>query len=570
MIISKKWLTSILAASLLFGFAGCKKDAPKSQDEVTQKVQALADGKWDKAEVNALLAFVPEDTPFVFASTREFDINHPAYKKVFEKTKVVMEQLNNLMQKSMAKTDEEGAKIANKMMSDLKALISDYANVAKDYGMNPEHNDSIIYMDGSLVVAKITADDGAKFQAKIEEYTKMLPDLSITEVKAGTDSFIEYGIKDSSEEKYAAYINYGKNIITIVLNADANNTAELARTLKVADKQLLKSKLGKVSSDVAALGYVNNEAIVDKIFASDILKEEEELAELSTPECNAEIKAIVADYPRLNMVYRIKNDSEFSSDFSLVINNKDALKRLESLHAESIKITNDKTMLSMGINIDVGKAIAWFKETATSISSKQYACAPLKAAATEIGKLPGLLLLPQAAQFIAIAEGISGISFALDNFSYTEIENNKFDSIQALVDVSGPTIGKSLPSALALAAAVSPEIATIRPNAEEATTIDLAKLDVGNLSIQAYMSDTDFLIGTKNYDIKTIAKSPRKANPNFLELSLNTSFYNMFLKDENDDDLVAFKQILDALNFSYTWTIGTDSEGLSGSVVVKF
>ena len=71
MIISKKWLTSILAASLLFGFAGCKKDAPKSQDEVTQKVQALADGKWDKAEVNALLAFVPEDTPFVFASTRE-------------------------------------------------------------------------------------------------------------------------------------------------------------------------------------------------------------------------------------------------------------------------------------------------------------------------------------------------------------------------------------------------------------------------------------------------------------------------------------------------------------------
>ncbi len=578
MFISKKWLSSILAASLLFGLAGCKKDAPKSQEEVTQKIQALADGKWDKSDVNALIAFVPEDTPLVLASTREFDMNHPAMKKVMEKSKIVIDELVSMMSKYVPEGEDEEAKLARKMIDDIKAFSSDYSKTLKEYGINPERNDSIFYVDGALFVAKLTADDGSKLQAKIDAYAKSIPNLLIEEVKSGNDSFVFYGAKEDGNS-IGIYVNYGKNIVTFVINADVkNNAPDLGRTLKVADKQLLKSKLGKVNSEVAALGYIDNEIVVDKILNSETIREifgDAEASALFSPECKSDIKAIAAEYPRMNFVERIKGDSEFSTEFNLVIKDKETVKRLKSLHAESVKIAGDNAIISAGLNIDVGKTIAWIKEVATNIGQKEYACKPIKEATQGIGMLPMLLASPKTAQFVSIAEGISGINLSLDDFNFMEITKEKFDSIKAIVDVSGPTVGKVLPNALAFAASFSPELAGIQPNAENAVKIALPGELGDGFEINAYMTDNDFVIGTKNYDVKAIAKSSRKANPNFLEISLSSKIYNLIFDaakasgevNTDNEDIKAIMKIFESLSFKYSFAVGTNDDGLSYSVV---
>ncbi len=568
MICSKKFLTSILAASLLFGVAGCKKDAPKSQEEVTQKLQALVDGKWDKSEVNALLPFVPEDSPLVFASTREFDMNHPVIKKLFGMSKTVVDEMDNLLKESIKGIDDESAKFVNQMMSDMKALVSDYSKASKDFGLNPEHCDSIVYVDGRLLVAKLTVDDSAKLRAKIDGYMKQIPTVEVKEVKAGDDTFVEYGVKDKKD--VALHINYGKNVATFVLLADLNNTAELARTLKIADKQLLKSKLGKISSDVAAIGFINNESVVEKLLAS---KEARELVKDAVggdlaPECDSEIKAIVADYPRLNFVYRIRSDKEFSSDFSLVVKDKDTIKRLDSLHAESIQVVSDKSLMGVKLNIDLAKTLAWVKDVSNKVGEKKYACAQLNKAAEAIKQVPTLLSTPSAAQIVSIVEGISGINFSLDKIDINEVKAGKFDSIQATFDLAGPAVGTVLPGAMMFVASKMPELASLKPNGDAAVTIDLTNSLEIPIKVNAYMTDKDFVVSTTNNDAKSIAKSSRKSNASFLEVSFDSTLYSDLTKLIGDDpETQAAKKLLDAYKFNYTWTIGSNSEGITSTIV---
>ena len=366
------------------------------------------------------------------------------------------------------------------------------------------------------------------------------------------------------------HVNYGKNVITFVVFADPNNTAELARTLKIADKQMLKSKLGKISSDVAAIGFVNNESAVEKILASKAARDalNHALDGKLAPECDAEIKAIAADYPRMNMVYRIKSDKEFAQEFNLIMKDKDTVKRLESLHADSIQVVGDKSLMGAKLNIDLAKTLAWVKDAANKLSEKKYACAPLNKVSETAKQIPALLSSPGSAQIVSVVEGISGINFSLDKIDINEIKAGKFDSIQAVFDLSGPAVGTVLPGAMLFVASKMPELASLKPNGDAAVTIDLTNSLELPIKVNAYMTDKDLVVGTTNYDAKSIAKGSRKSNTNFLEITLDSSLYSNIIDLAGDEpETQAAKKLLDTYKFSYTWTVGANSEGLTSTVV---
>ena len=559
-------ISSVLAASMLFAFAGCKKEAPKSQEEVSQSVQKLAEGKSvDKSEVNAMLAYVPEDSPFVFASTREFDINSPAMKKALQMAKDYMTDIKPLIDQKLADAGGADSAVLKDIMADLTALVTDYEKKAPEFGLNPVINDDIIYLDGSMLVVKITLTDGAKFQAKIDSYVKKVPEIKVTELKAGNDTFIEYAAGEN-----AIHVNYASNIVTLVVFADKNNTAELARTTAVAAKPLTKSKLGKVTSDVAAIGYVDNEIVLSKLLASADFRQafESQFGTLA-PECDGELKAIVADYPRLNVTYRIKGDNEFISDFNLVIKNKDTVKRLKSLHADSPEIVKKDSLAGLKFNIDFARTIAWVTDLSKEMSTKTYACAPLKSAAEAIAQVPALLADPSAAMVKNIVEGISGLNLAIDKLDVAEVAQGNLSNVQAIVDLAGPTVGTVLPGAFMFVASKVPELASIKMNGDAATTIDLKNLASVDLKVNAYLSDKDFIVGTQNYDVKAIAKSSRKSNDDFFALSIDSKLYNSLLSMAGDDpDVAAVTKIFQKYQFSYAWTVGSDSEGINSSVVM--
>ena len=331
----------------------------------------------------------------------------------------------------------------------------------------------------------------------------------------------------------------------------------------------LKKHFGKIPSDAAAIGFINNETAIEKLLASKLAREavEDLLKGKLAPECDAEIKSIVADYPRFNMVYRIKSDKEFVSEFNLAIKDKDTIKHFESLHADSVQVVGDKSLFGVKFNIDLAKTLAWVKDASTKLGEKKYACTPLSKVAESAKQVPALLGSPSAAQVITIVEGISGMNFSLDKIDINEIKAGKFDNIQAVFDLAGPAVGTVLPGAMLFVASKMPDRASLKPNADDAVTIDLSKsLDVP-LSVKAYMSDKDLVVGTTNYDVKSVAKGSRKSNDYFFEMSFDSSLYGDVLGLAGDEpEMEAVKKLFDAFKFNYSWSFGSNSDGLTCSV----
>ena len=85
---SKSVLVSMAAACMLVSLPSCNKRV-----EVNSAADMSID--WAQENVNSLLAFVPEDSPLVFASTRQVGLNHPIFELLrgqYEKLLVASEK----------------------------------------------------------------------------------------------------------------------------------------------------------------------------------------------------------------------------------------------------------------------------------------------------------------------------------------------------------------------------------------------------------------------------------------------------------------------------------------------
>ena len=564
----------LAAAGLLFTFGACKKDNNGGDNnQVAAGALAKGDANWKIEEVNGLLSFIPEDSPMVYVTTRNVDFNHPVIQKALAKSAKLSETINKLSEIQAENVDEDKkAQIAEmkKFMDEWMPLYKDFKGNAKNFGINPDHYDAAVYMDGKVIVAKVSVDDGEMLKGKIAPLMDMMKTNGLN-VREDGEWMILGMPAEAADDKIPdvkVALNYGKEIVTVAIYTNDAEFANLGRVLKASDKPLKKDALGKIENNVEGIGYIDNVQAISAFLAGDMRKAVEDiLGEPIPANCDPEIKEIVADYPRIKIATRFLDNSRVSFEGTLVMNDKEALKKLADLHTPSLDIVKTDNVMSLKLNVNLGKIVSQVIEMADALSKKTYQCKPLAELTGAAKMVPEMVADPQFAMMRNVAEGLSGINMALD--SLTLSPEPKFE---AIVNITGERTGEVLPPMFMLVGRQVPGLTGITMDGP-AVDLDLSELAGMDLKLKALMTKTDLLVATPNYDVAAISKGSSKSSDAFIEFQIGSKFYAIVGEEAakaGDEAVMKDLKAVFSEMFTQTYTLGTNDEGIAMNGIITF
>lgn len=589
-------VAGLVACSLCFGMASCKKNENVTTNEQSAALEQKKDVNFEKDAVNGLLEFVPADTPYVYASTREFRMDSPAIQKILKYSAAITEKsqtITALAEKEMSADPHELAQLKNamKLLDSVAPLIQDFPKNAANYGLNAQMADSVMYVVDDCLVVKATIDDRAKFAEKFDPIIESLctilsasPESKIQRAVVEGNNFRSiYSVSmtdDSDDEANEAgtaqssvvskyYVDYGVNAITLIMPFDVNKAVDFDQFLKPAANPLKKEALGKIDSSINGIGYIDNVAIVDKIMGTPA----EVVASLFDVEldaaCGSEFKEIVKDYPRTKLVQKIVGDDHFTMEATVVVSDKEWLKKLQSLSAPHIALGTGNDLFELGFNLDIGKTVDLLMAMSKNMATKEYKCALLNDVKESVTEIDALLASPEAMLYKDSIFKLTGLNMALSKLDLSKMPEV---AVEAIVGLRGTSVAGVMTLLKPLVVRAVPELASLKANAESVTSIDLSEM-IPNESAQAYLTDTDLLVGTKSYDLIAISKKEAKDNKKIFTFSMSgeliKSGLDMAANDEFEDESAKeSKELLDVMGgilsgYRVTSNMGINEEGLS-------
>lgn len=577
--------TGLLAASLCIGLPACKKSEPADGGATTAQSllnTQMNDPKWAKSEVNGLLKYVPADAPFVMASTREMNADSPFIKDLFKRTEKSITSLDNakaLLDK-LADKDSD-VKMLSEMSTLFKTLMplyTDYAKNAPEFGLHPLIDDSVMYLDDANLVVKASIANRDKFKAKSIEIIKAVLNISkagdIIAVETNSDYRTTFSLKDNADSTVAQakiIVDYGVEAVTAIIPLDPNGEVDVDRIVKPADNPLTKEKLGKIDSSVVGIGYVDNVIAFKKMLSAPTTRELiGELFDMDmTAECGEEASELVAKYPRIDFTYRVVNDKEIHLDSTLVVSDKQELKNIQALHASYRDMSDDKSIMGLNLNFDLGKALDLTVAKLADISTKEYKCKAFNELKTDLSETLIALQSPEMAVVKNVTSKITGVNFALNKIDLSKLDADKID-FEAAFDLGGNDIGSVLSLAKPFMVKAFPQLLALTPNADAPIEIDLSEI-ISNQKVNVYLTDTDFIVATPNYDIRALAKKSPKSDKTFIAYELNMDFSKQLMSTAasslTDDESKLFMNSVSAIYDEFAGTmkmsIGTNDNGIT-------
>ena len=192
----------MISAAVLMTFTGCKKTNPLNNTSCD----------WRKEDINALIPFVPADTPVFLATTRQINMQDDIYATSFKRITYRTDTLKYVARK-MAMDDvifykmKDAPLSHDKVRSALTALdlnfstmlhdiLMDYENKAQDIGLNPNHYDAVFFLNGTRPIFKFSADDGQKLKSWLQKEldSPMNYSISYKNVKSSTNEWTIFTI----------------------------------------------------------------------------------------------------------------------------------------------------------------------------------------------------------------------------------------------------------------------------------------------------------------------------------------------------------------------------------------
>ena len=576
----------VLAASTLIFAAGCKKKDVENAPVAEQAALLKAETPWVKSDVNALLTYIPEDSPIVMISTRELDMDSPAMQKILKRAADNFDKSIQESENQLSNVDADAKAAAEKILNTTKSmrpLIVDYVNNAADWGLDPKgHSDGAVYMVGKTVVMKLSVADSVKFNAKfgstlesiLSDTIKLadadLPAVKPAEVKAGNSTWKTFDITPLIQPKDGSCImcQDGKSLLpnTVAMNTENNiitlamvngaDTAVLESLLKPAEKPLDKSDLGAFNETTTGLGYIDNVKLFNVIAHSDaaaIFKDEDLLGQELTPVCEKDIAGIVSLFPKQSFIANLSENGEIKTHMTLALADKTELQALKDLTTSHLNIGSENSLATLALNIDINKTIAWMNSFVERANAIKYECEKLNPILPEsIKEAAKSLNEPQIKLFTG---AVSGLNAAVDKFMKKDGGNYE---IEAVANISGPTLASSYPLITSLLTAGNPEIAgMLKLTKDESKDIDLTDIAGMPLKVTALLTDTEIVIGTPTYNVKTISAGKKENDGIILSLGLNPAV------------LAAFDLDVSAGDMSYKIELGLNDEGIVTNFIMK-
>lgn len=549
-----KTLAVMTAVSGLCVCGACKKsEAPTAVtgDAIAQSVK-----NWDKSEVNALLGFVPADTPLVVMTTRSKDLSS---------LKAFYAQAGKTLDKSLSflTEDETPDDALDKETLDLfqsyVALVKDPVAEGAKWGLDFAHTDSVVYIANDHFVAKMTVADSAKLQEKVDAFAKGTKDGSILTRKTlqvGTDPWVIYSMDpaikdmlDLSVSIDSVAVHYGKDVVTMVLVSSDVKPEALAKMLQPAEKSLTKGAF-KIGDEVS-VGYIDNVRAFDMLVKLLQSAPQDDLPFDLSDVCVNEYKTMLSGYPRTDV--KVSGDEKaVDVRYTLEMSDKAMLAKVKALHAETLSLATDKTIGAVNLSVNLGKTLALMGEMADQESKKTYQCESLTELQDTLKSAKTLSAM--VAPYQKLIDNLTGVSVAVNQI---DVSNPADMKIEAAVAVTGADVNKVVKDSVQTLGEFGEMAAAVLPVDDNVKSIDLKELADIPLTVDVFMNAQGIVAATAPFDVKALATGKMKPTTDFMRVYYSGKLLNTLSETEILPD-----------GLGYEMSLGTSDDGVSFGIKV--
>lgn len=400
------------------------------------------------------LAYVPADTVFFSGQLEPFPLKNYLQSTSSLQAKAPKELLDAL-------DDETDPK--NRFFSSLiKAYFESAGSPAefqKTFGL-PDELRMYVYAVGFIPVIRYEVTDEKGLWAALD--------------KAELDSGFKHELRTSGELQYRAYtlennekgekfellVAFEDGWATWTINTHVNDAKTIDIALAQAEPVQSLEQAGTIEQIATQHGfiksyisYIDHQQLV-KAFTTEngntlatmLTKamtaggDPDGLADVRNPECQSEMAAIAANWPRTVIGARDADDIQITPQRSFMrvstvveSKNKVVMDALASLQGYIPSYLNDAQVFGLGVGLDANKLGTGLSSIWSNMLEPSYKCAPLAEMQAGVQQANPAAL----AMFTGMAQGVKGVGAAIQDFSLkTEGFAPELESLQGIVSLS--------------------------------------------------------------------------------------------------------------------------------------
>ncbi|WP_415888833.1 hypothetical protein ACMXYV_12655 [Neptuniibacter sp. SY11_33] len=435
------------------------------------------------------LAYVPADTVFFSGQLEPFPLKNYLQSTSSLQAKAPQELLDALDDE----TDPKKRFFSSLIKAYFEAAGSP-SEFQKTFGL-PDELRMYVYAVGFIPVIRYEVTDAQGLWAALD--------------KAEQDSGFKHELRTSGELQYRAYTlennEKGEKFEVLVAFEDGwatwtiNTHVNDAKTIDIALAQVKPAQSLQQSGTVEQIAtqhgfiknyisYIDHQQLVTAFttesgntLASMLTKamtaegDPDGLADVRNPECQSEMAAIAANWPRTVIGARSADDIQITPERSFMrvstvveSKNKVVMDALASLQGYIPSYLNDAQVFGLGVGLDANKLGTGLSSIWSNMLEPAYKCAPLAEMQAGVQQANPAAL----AMFTGMAQGVKGIGAAIQDFSLkTEGFAPQLESLQGIVSLSADN-----PKVLFdMAKSFAPPLAAIQLP-EDGSAIDLSTM----------------------------------------------------------------------------------------------
>lgn len=457
-------------------------------------VAAVAGGYWvsqqDKTanrEANAMLAYIPADTPFFSGQLTPFPI-----KNYINSVSDSYQTYSDDMFTEFDDADDARAKFMLSLTKTYMESMKSGDEFVSTFGL-PDEVYSYFYTLGMLPVLKLEVEKPEAVWSVLDKAEKESGFTHDKKSVKGQD-YRAYHLTDAYEAVSVALLfSIADRMLTVTLDTSFNEPSTLETALgllpvshSLADTGILEDIIKTHGFSGEAIGYINHQELITAITTKDgnqlarqltvfaEQKGENPFAMVRSEQCHTELSAIAANWPRT--VFGTSNVSisktQSHIEVTSIIESKnqimlDALSSMRGFIPDYIRHAND-SVFSMGLGIELNQLVPALTSIWDEVLAPKYQCQVLQQVQEDMSGQS----LAMLGMVTGMVNGVKGVAVSLFDYTFSDDQDNPvLNSVDALVSLSADN-----PSMLFnMVKPFVPELADVQLN-DNGEAIDLSYL----------------------------------------------------------------------------------------------
>lgn len=550
----KKWVPFALACML--SVSGCSKSP--------QVVSAADFDRWQSTS-NALIKFIPADTPGYSISTRNYTMLTGSGTKFYQPVVMLFKDLAYKLLDDFGHEMVERNKENDSRLQSFRAFSTDFVNVvfnfqeyAADWGLDPQGRiDRVLYVNDIYPVFKMTTVDDAKFESKLaklwdglvnkDEFMKLtasngttwyLIDLNELMCESEFSEFFECGEEDNVIAlPDVIAMNVSQGVFTVTLASrnteiigrddDGNdildhvfNEEALNAQLNLPKESLNPKIFAQFDERYESIGMFNWAHLYDngiKKFVTPDLRNMllRTRSGKKAIACIDEPYAMLKEVPQIYVNSLFERNGSYHIESDLIITSEKMRKLLSQIDSVTIPTKTPETIAEFNFNLDLYKFGDVFRAISDSIKASNLRCEELAEAWEELLDSGNDLFNDEDSPLEE--DMLQGLSMSINSF---DIEFEDYSKFSFAFGING-SFGSAL-SGLLMFVMEEP------PKENVVSTLDLTGFLDEEFKLNVLITDhPSFYLSTLDIDLDKLKALPLKKSGNLFEANISHKFMQL-------------------------------------------